>query len=100
MKVSQKKKGALIHQTAEGNLAPMILGQNAVGQEEFKRSRHDSVAVKTDGPRQNPREIYDSTQKNGMNNTIASSNTLSRFDRTATVNQYGDFNPNELNKEL
>jgi len=35
-----------------------------------------------------------------MNNTFASQNTLSRFDRTATVNQYGDFNPNELNKEL
>ena len=35
-----------------------------------------------------------------MNNTFASQNTLSRFDRTSTVNQYGDFNPNELNKEL
>ena len=49
MKVKQKMKGALIDRNDIGDLAPMILGRNLAGKEEFKRSRHDSVAINTDG---------------------------------------------------
>ena len=48
---AQKMKNNLIHQATEGNLAPMIIGQNLLNNEEFKRSRHDSVAVNTEQPK-------------------------------------------------